>query len=122
MIRLASVYNGWLFKCISNSMSYDGTDEGIITPSETGLYTYHASLGNPAGIIDHIGIVHSNIIEGQNQAVDFLPLAFTLHQNLCYINGICELIAGKKYMITTYVKNNAGNANSRLILILYKKP
>jgi hypothetical protein len=101
-------------------MAYDGGDKAIITPSETGLYHYHASLGNPAGITDHIGIVHSAIIEGQNTAVDFLPINFVLHQNQSYINGICELIAGKRYYITSYVKNYAHDPNSRLMLVLYK--
>jgi hypothetical protein len=120
MIRLASVYNGWIFKCTSNSMVYDGRDEAVITPSETGLYQYYASIGNPAGITDHIGIVHSAIVEGQNTFVDFLPINFVLHQNQSYINGICELIAGKRYHITTYVRNNNNNPDSRLVLVLYK--
>lgn len=120
MIRLASVYNGWIFKCISNSYQYTGRDEAIITPSETGIYQYYASLGNPAGIQNHCGIIHSSIVEGQNQDVDFFTLNVVLTQNVPIANGIIELIAGKRYRIITAVENYNNNYNSRLSLIILK--
>jgi len=120
MIRLASVYNGWEFKCVSNSYNYTGRDEGIITPSETGLYAFYGMLGNPAGLTNHTGIVHSSIVEGQNTFVDIAPLNFVLTQNLPYINGVIELIAGKRYHITAAVENYNNNYNSRLVLVIFK--